>query len=397
MSAATRIASKDLKLRLRDRSAIIIGIITPLVLAFVFNLIFGSAGDPGAGLELSYGMVDLDQSELSQALGEELESVEDERLLTIDSYSDQARAETAIEDGEIDAFYVIPEGFGLGVLTNAEPTIEVIGNVDAPTSTNIAASIAEQFSSGIEAAQLAIATTAGINQTPITPEFVASFSGDSATAAFSYVMTDESAETRQLDATTYYAAGMAVFFLFFTVQYGVLGLLEEERDGTMVRLMAAPMQRSTIIVGKAILAFTLGVISMGVLIGATSLEFLMGADWGAPLGVALLVVAGVLSAVGIMGVVAALAKTAEGAGNLGSIIAVILGMLGGAFFPLGSGDDLLSKLSFLTPHAWFMRGLGDLAGDAPWSNALPAAGAMLLFAIVAGSISWVLLNRRLAR
>lgn len=397
MSAATRIASKDLKLRLRDRSAIIIGIITPLVLAFVFNLIFGSAGDPGAGLELSYGMVDLDQSELSQALGEELESVEDEGLLTIDSYSDQARAETAIEDGEIDAFYVIPEGFGLGVLTNAEPTIEVIGNVDAPTSTNIAASIAEQFSSGIEAAQLAIATTAGINQTPITPEFVASFSGDSATAAFSYVMTDESAETRQLDATTYYAAGMAVFFLFFTVQYGVLGLLEEERDGTMVRLMAAPMQRSTIIVGKAILAFTLGVISMGVLIGATSLEFLMGADWGAPLGVALLVVAGVLSAVGIMGVVAALAKTAEGAGNLGSIIAVILGMLGGAFFPLGSGDDLLSKLSFLTPHAWFMRGLGDLAGDAPWSNALPAAGAMLLFAIVAGSISWVLLNRRLAR
>lgn len=240
MSAATRIASKDLKLRLRDRSAIIIGIITPLVLAFVFNLIFGSAGDPGAGLELSYGMVDLDQSELSQALGEELESVEDEGLLTIDSYSDQARAETAIEDGEIDAFYVIPEGFGLGVLTNAEPTIEVIGNVDAPTSTNIAASIAEQFSSGIEAAQLAIATTAGINQTPITPEFVASFSGDSATAAFSYVMTDESAETRQLDATTYYAAGMAVFFLFFTVQYGVLGLLEEERDGTMVRLMAAP-------------------------------------------------------------------------------------------------------------------------------------------------------------
>jgi ABC-2 type transport system permease protein len=397
VSAATRIASKDLKLRLRDRSAIIIGIITPLVLAFVFNLIFGSAGDPGAGLELSYGMVDLDQSELSQALGEELESVEDEGLLTIDSYSDQARAETAIEDGEIDAFYVIPEGFGLGVLTNAEPTIEVIGNVDAPTSTNIAASIAEQFSSGIEAAQLAIATTAGINQTPITPEFVASFSGDSATAAFSYVMTDESAETRQLDATTYYAAGMAVFFLFFTVQYGVLGLLEEERDGTMVRLMAAPMQRSTIIVGKAILAFTLGVISMGVLIGATSLEFLMGADWGAPLGVALLVVAGVLSAVGIMGVVAALAKTAEGAGNLGSIIAVILGMLGGAFFPLGSGDDLLSKLSFLTPHAWFMRGLGDLAGDAPWSNALPAAGAMLLFAIVAGSISWVLLNRRLAR
>lgn len=397
MSAATRIASKDLKLRLRDRSAIIIGIIAPLVLAFVFNLIFGSAGDPGAGLELSYGMIDQDQSELSGAFTGVLESVEEEGILTLDAYPDQESAESAIEEGDIDAFYIIPAGFEAGVLVNAAPTIEVIGNVDAPTSTNIAASIAEQFSSGIEAAQLAIATSAGVSQAAITPEFVASLTGDPAAAAFSYVMTDESAETRQLDSTTYYAAGMAVFFLFFTVQYGVLGLLEEERDGTMVRLLAAPMQRSTIIVGKAILAFTLGVISMGVLIGATSLEFLLGAEWGAPLGVALLVVAGILAAVGIMGVVASIAKTPEGAGNLGSIIAVILGMLGGAFFPLGSGDDLLSKLSYLTPHAWFMRGLGDLAGGAPWTNAIPAAAAMLVFALVAGAISWVLLNRRLAR
>lgn len=397
MSAATRIAAKDLKLRLRDRSAIIIGIIAPLVLAIVFNFIFGSAGEPGAGLDLAYGMVDLDQSELSGALTEVLESVEAEGILTLDPYASQAAAEAAIEDGEIDAFYLIDVGFGQGVITNAVPTIQVIGNVDAPTSTNIAASIAEQYSSGIEAAQLAIATTAGVSQAQITPDFIVSLSGDPATAAFSYTMTDDSAATRQLDATTYYAASMAVFFLFFTVQYGVLGLLEEERDGTMVRLMAAPMQRSTIIVGKAILAFTLGVISMGVLIGATSLDFLMGAEWGAPLGVALLVVTGILAAVGIMGVVAAIAKTAEGAGNLGSIIAVILGMLGGAFFPVGSGDDLLSKLSLLTPHAWFMRGLGDLAGDAPWTNALPAAGAMLVFAMVAGSISWILLNRRLAR
>lgn len=397
MGASTRIAAKDLKLRLRDRSAIIIGIIAPLALAFVFNLIFGAAGDPGAGLDLRYGMVDLDGSEVSTAFSEVLESVEAEGILTLDSYPDEASAENAIDDGQIDAFYLIEEGFGSAVITNSAPTIQVIGNVDAPTVTNIAASIAEQYSSGIEATQLAIATTAGLSGAEVTPQFIASIGGDPSTAAFSYVMTDESAQTRQLDPTTYYAAGMAVFFLFFTVQYGVLGLLEEERDGTLVRLMAAPMQRATIVAGKAILAFTLGVISMGVLIGATSLDFLMGAEWGAPLGVALLVITGILAAIGVMGLVASFARTAEGANSLGAIIAVVLGMLGGAFFPLGSGDDLLSKLTFLTPHAWFLRGLGDLAGDAPWTNALPAAGAMLLFAVVTGAISWVLLNRRLVR
>jgi len=134
-----------------------------------------------------------------------------------------------------------------------------------------------------------------------------------------------------------------------------------------------------------------------VLIGATSLDFLMGADWGAPLGVAALVIAGILAAVGVMGLVASFARTAEGANSLGSIVAVILGMLGGAFFPLGSGDDFLSKLSYITPHAWFLRGLGELAGGAPWTNALPSAGAMLLIAVVTGAISWVFLNRRLSQ
>jgi linearmycin/streptolysin S transport system permease protein len=397
VGAATRIAVKDLKLRLRDRSAIIIGIIAPLVLAFVFNAIFGNAGDPAAGLDLRFGMVDLDGSQVSRAFSDVLESVEAEGILTLDSYPDQAAAEAAIDDGDIDAFYLIDEGFGQAVITNSSPTIQVIGNIDAPTSTNIASSIAEQYSSGIEATQLALATTAGLSGSQVTPEFIASLQGDPSSAAFSYALVDESAQTRQLDATTYYAAGMAVFFLFFTVQYGVLGLLEEERDGTLVRLMAAPMQRATIVAGKAILSFTLVVISMGVLIGATSLDFLMGADWGAPLGVAALVIAGILAAVGVMGLVASFARTAEGANSLGSIVAVILGMLGGAFFPLGSGDDFLSKLSYITPHAWFLRGLGELAGDAPWTNALPSAGAMLLIAVVTGAISWVFLNRRLSQ
>ena len=96
-----------------------------------------------------------------------------------------------------------------------------------------------------------------------------------------------------------------------------------------------------------------------------------------------------------MGLVAAVAKSPEGAGNLASIIAVTLGMLGGVFFPVGQGDDLLSRLSFLTPHAWFMRGLGDLANGAEWTAALPATGAILVFSVVSGTVAWMKLRRRM--
>jgi ABC-2 type transport system permease protein len=392
---AFQIAVKDLKLRLRDRSALIIGIIAPLSLAFILNLVFGSAFDPTQGIGLEYGVVDLDQSEISASFTSVLDEIENEGILELERFSDLQSADEAVEEGEVDSYFLLEPGFGQAVSTNSPATIHVVGNIDSPTSTQIAASIADQYATGVEAAQLAIGTTSQMTSTPVTPEFLASLQGNPRSAAFSYELDDVSTATRQLDATTYMAAGMAVFFLFFTVGFGVLGLLEEERQGTLTRLMAAPIARASTVGGKAILSFVLGLISMFVLVLAT--QTLMGATWGSPFGVALLVVAGVLSAVGIIGLVAAVAKTPEGAENMSSIIAVILGMLGGVFFQVGQGDDILARLTFITPHAWFMRGLADLADGASWTAALPATGAMLIFAVVTGAISWVLLMRRMQR
>lgn len=395
MPAAFRIAGKDLRLRVRDRSAFIIGILAPLVLSYIFYLVFGPAAAGPGGLGLEYGMVDEDGSEISRSLTGALEGAETEEVLELTIYEDRSVADSTLAKGEIDAFFLVPDGLERGVASNQETTIEVFGDVDAPTSTQIAASFAERFSSSVAASQLAVATTATLEGVHPTPDFLGSLSRDPATASMVFTTVDETAATKQLDAPTYFAAGMAVFFLFFTVQFGVTGLLEEERDGTLARLMTAPIARVSVIAGKGILAFALGVISMTVLAVMTTL--LMDADWGSPVGVAILVAAGVLAAVGIMGLVASMARTPEGAGNLGSIIAVILGMLGGTFFPVASSGGILSALTYLTPHAWFMLGLAELGSDAAWTEALPAAGAMMVFALVTGAAGYFLLRRRLAR
>ncbi len=393
LSAAVLIAVKDLKMRLRDRSFFIVGIAAPLILAFIFNAIFGGVADAGSGLDLTYGVVDLDGSAISQTFVSVLEDLEDEGILTIEEFADATEATAAIEEGDVVAYFLIEEGFGSAVTGGKDTTLRVVGDVDAPISTQIAASIAEQFAIGVDATQLALATVADLRGTSLTPDLFRSLSTDPSTAAFSYELIEVPAARRQLDPVTFFAAGMAIFFLFFTVQFGVTGLLDEKRDGTLARLFAAPVPRFSVVLGKALVAFALGIISMGFLIAGTGL--IMGAKWGDPLGLALLVVSGVAAAVGVMGLVAAIAKTPEGAGNMGSIIAVVLGMLGGTFFPLGQGEDLLSKLTLITPHAWFMRGVGDLAGGAPWTAALPAAGAMALFAVVCGAVGWVSTRRRL--
>jgi ABC-2 type transport system permease protein len=392
LPASLRIAVKDLKLRIRDRSAFIIGILAPLVLSYIFFLVFGPATS-GSGLGLEFGVIDEDRSEISMSFTSVLESADSEGVIELSVFDERAAADGALEEGDIDAFFSIPQGLEQAVFSNQSATIDVIGDVDAPTSTQIAASFAERFSSGIAASQLAVLTSASVEGAQVTPEFIQSLSQDPSVAGLNYVLTDQTATTKQLDAPTFFAAGMAVFFLFFTVQFGVTGLLEEDRDGTLARLMAAPIPRASVVGGKAIVSFLLGVISMGVLAVATSL--LMDASWGAPLGVALLVITGVLAAIGIMGLVASVAKTPEGAGNLGSIIAVILGMLGGTFFPVGAGGGLLASLTYLTPHAWFMRGLADLSSGAPWTDALPATGAIMVFAVVTSLLAVVLLRRRL--
>lgn len=392
--ASWLIALKDVRLRLRDRSFFIMGILAPLALAFIFNLTFGGALRPG-GIDLEFGFVDLDRSGPSESLGGLLGQLQaDGTLDALHRFEDRESASAAIDEGEIQAFILVPSGFDAELATGA-PSLEVVGDIDSQTATSVAAAIARQFGAGVDAARLAVVTTASILGVPPSPELVGELDTDPASAAFTSTISDVGAETRQLDPQTYLAAGMAIFFLFFSVQAGILGLLEEEREGTLQRLFAAPVPRHAVMGGKAFMSLLLGIFALGVLVVATS--FLMGADWGHPLGVAVLVVAAVAAAVSLMGVVAGVARTPEGAESMSSIVAVILGMLGGVFFPIGSGEGVLSMVTMATPHHWFLRGLGDLAGGAAWTNVLPAAGVLAAIALVLGLIAAWALNRRFGK
>lgn len=115
-------------------------------------------------------------------------------------------------------------------------------------------------------------------------------------------------------------------------------------------------------------------------------SLLVGARWGNSLGVALLILAAVVAAMGIMAVVSAYARTAEQAGTLASIIAMVFGFLGGTFFDVAQAGGVLASPRFVTPHAWFMQGLADLAGGELGVVTVPAL-ALFAFGIVAGGLA----------
>ena len=386
MRAAWLICAKDLKARLRDRSALLIGIVVPLALAFIFNVIF--SGVSGSSGVISLGVVDADHGAASQAFTQQvLPAVNRSGLITIRTEASAARARALAAAGTLDAVIVIPAGFSARVQAGQPASMQVIGNVDAGISAQVARSITQAYAAELNRVRLSVATVVASRNGAGDPQ---ALGAQAAATATPVAVSDVSAQTKQLDTKSFFAAGMAVFFLFFTVQFGVTSLLEERSEGTLARLLAAPIGRGSILGGKLLVSFLLGVISMAVLVVATSLLF--GAHWGNPLGVAVLIVAAIAAAMGIMALIATLAKNAEQAANWQSVVAVVLGLLGGTFFPVSQAPGVLSTLTFAAPQAWFLRGLGDLRGGSLGVVWVPVL-AMLGFAVVTGGLALFRLRR----
>lgn len=387
MRAALIIAAKDLRERLRDRSAILIALVVPLVLAAIFSVTLSDVS--GGDITFDYALVDRDGGDAARPFARDvLGELEGEGLVDLRRVGSVDEARRLVDDRSVAAAFVVPPGFSQSVAAGRPAELEVIGSVDAPIGTLVARSIAESYASGLDAVRIAVAAALSAGGSSADVEELAR---RAAAPERPVVLRDVSAERKELEPKTFYSAGMAVFFLFFTVQFGVSSLLAERRQGTLRRLLAAPIPRPAIVGGKLLTSFVLGVVSLAVLAAATSL--LLGADWGDPAGVALLVVAGVLAATSVMALVATLARTPEQAGNWQAMIALVLGMLGGSFFPVSRAGGLIGTLSLATPHAWFLRGLEELSSGAGVASVLPSLAAMLGFAAVAGGLAYLRLGK----
>jgi ABC-2 type transport system permease protein len=382
MRAAAIIAWKDLTARIRDRTAIIVAIVAPFGLAAIFSVVIPSGSDD---LNLRIGYADLDDSPVSRPLRDgPLAGLESAGVAAVVQLTDADAARAAVDQGDVDAAIVVPAGFGVDVQAGRGSQLEIIGDASGGTAVAVADAISEGFAARLEAIRLAVATALQADPAADPGVLVAQATA-AVTSSEPIRIAASDAPLRRASSRTFYAGSMAIFFLFFTAQFGVLSLLTERRQGTLPRLLAAPIPPWAIVVGKALGSFVLGIVAMAVLVLASSL--LLGARWGNPAAVTLLVLTAVLAATGVTALITGLSRTEEQAGGWNAIVATTLAILGGAFFPVSEGPEILRQISLVTPHAWFLRGLDELAlPSAGIVEVVPSLAALTAFGLVCSAI-----------
>jgi ABC-2 type transport system permease protein len=350
------LTGSDLLQRVRDKSVLIFALVVPMALMSVFNLVFGQADD----IEIKPLTVAVSTpagDDLAAVLTDVVRSLDDADELDVTvTEVDESTGRQQVEDGDAAIALLVPDGFARSARAGEPVTVEAVRGDEAGIEADIVLSVVDglldQVASGTVTAQAALAE--GVPHADLEALVAHATSGGPA-----YDLASGEASDEQLGAGAALVAGQAGLFLLFTVSFGVTGLLVDRESGTLARLRSMPIPAWVIVASKALVSFVLGAVATGILLGLGG--YLFDADFGSVPAVAALVLCATAAGTSVMFLIVRVARTSEQASIATSIVALVLGIGGGAFFPV-SATGPLSRVLDLNPVAALLRGLGTTSG-----------------------------------
>lgn len=385
MAASLLIAAKDLRQRLRDRSAVVIGLLAPLVIAALMSLAFRGA----TTFHFNLGVVNADQGPIAAQLVRVLHQPGLDKIIQPKPLATEAVASAQLKARTLQAAIVIPAGFSASMTGATPESVTTLTSVNNTLAGSITESIVSSFTAQLNADRLSI-STAVASGAPA--ERMAALQTAAARLTIPLRMAQRPVGSRELKPVSYYSPAMAIFFLLFVISFTARSFFVDRAQGMIERMRAAPVRPLEILAGKALSVFVFGVASLGVVAVVTTAAF--GAYWGSPVAVAAVCMALVLSVVCLTALVIGLARSQRQAEGIASAVVFGLALLGGNFVFVSAEPDLLRRLSLLTPNGWALRAFTDLTtrGGGLHTVLVPIA-AILAFSAVVG-VAAAALSRR---
>lgn len=409
------IAIKDVRILLKDRASLLILIVAPLVVTFIAGAAFSGLTGGGSsspiqhipvivvnhdqGVPLSPNFGNLFSDTLVKATGT-LDELLDARTET-----DEAVARQQVRQGKAAAAVIIPADFSASMVAASTPNgtqkvnIEIYRDAGSPTAADIVSLVARQLVNGFVTSSIASLTGLQRGVSFADLQTLAEQVSIKARDAFPITVQSVAAgKAQSFNLLQFFAPAMAVFFLNFTMSFGVLSIMEERDKGTLQRLMVTPTARLTILVGKFVGTYMQGVLQLTILIIASTLlaPVLGNADanvWGtnipALIFVVLLVTA---SSIGVGTLIVGLAKDRQQATYVISSVSILFGIIGGTFFGSTNGAPPMGPISYLSLNYWAHTTFFNLASAN--TVALTNVVALVAIAVVFFGVGITLFNRR---
>jgi ABC-2 type transport system permease protein len=396
----------------RDRVAQALTFLLPILFFSIFATVFGNQGRQTTS-RIRVAVVDEDGSELSRRIVEGLGRETSLRVRTTADAEgkgaalDYAAAERLVKNGDVPVAIVLPKGLGDAAAafgsSSQAARVKLLADVSDPIAPQMINGLLQKVTM---TAAPDIMMQGGMRQferfggalTPQQRDAVATWlprlraqgtgaaSGSTGTDIGFGVGVDTVDVMRQgrrekENLVAFYAAGIGVMFLLFSVSGASGSLLDEMDTGTLDRVLSTRVGMTGLLAAKWIFIALLGMLQLTVMFLWGRLAF--GLDFFSHVpGFMVMTVftAGAASAFGL--VLATLARTRAQLGGFSTILILTMSALGGSMFPRFLMTDTMQKMGLLTFNAWALDGyLKVFWRDAPVSELWPQ---VLVLAIIAG-------------
>lgn len=404
MSRLLTISVKDMTIWLRDPAALGVLLGMPIVLILILGAAFGGLGG-GGDFSIHVAIVNLDEgaSATSSAVPDRVAPIGDEivaaltdnedlaELFEIEMRDDAGTVRSEVERGDLTAALVVPADFTEKVNAGENVELEVLRDPGSELSSGIwesvIRSIATEFSRISVIAQTSgeLAADAGLPPAAIQAAVgmaVQEATGEGAANPVEVKAADAVREAGQFNPLDFFSLSMTSMFLMFGAMFGSFSFIVERREQTMSRLLTTPAARSSVVGGKMLGIFLLGMLQFGVLFAYTST--MMNVNWGASVAGTWMVAAAEMAATtGLAVLIASIAKTERGAGGIGPLIIQVMALIGGAFFQISVLPEWLQPIRFASVIGWALEGFQKVqTGGAGPADLLGEVGALMAFAVV---------------
>ncbi len=383
------IARKDLRTILRDKSGAIMLFLLPLVFLFVFGAAFGGQSQAGNKSPFKILVSNADQGKRG---AEVVRAIQQVNLTTQETAGGAQEVEAQVSKGAYAIGVILPADFSAQleayVQTASEgkssPTPTEMRVLIDPAQPQVAGMAKGAIFASVQRVMGPLYREAALARIPAAYRADAekNMTAQSGNSVMPFEMSGEASGNAQTDAGKeangnnksgntgevkraditagdVITPGFAVYFVFFLANSVAVSLLLERQEGTLRRMLSAPIARSQILLGKLTARAILGILQTMMLFGVAGV-FLHTHYGSSPFGIALIGLATIFTATGLGLLIATLAKTPEQIQGMTTLLLVVMGAISGCLMPRMFLPDSVQKFSLITPHAWALTAYQDL-------------------------------------